>query len=80
MSHDKSSYKCADCVEAVQFLRDENTPTCSLRLASALELRKKVLYPDRDLILCSLKDPESLSVQIKTMQLNRVNTTNLVEN
>jgi hypothetical protein len=48
--------------------------------ASTSELPKKLLSPERELILPSLKDPESLSVQTETVQLNGINTNNLVEN
>jgi hypothetical protein len=42
------------------------------------ELPKKLLSPG-ELILPNLRDPESLSVQIETMRLDRVNTNKFVE-
>jgi hypothetical protein len=77
MSQGESSYKCAECITAFRSSKDENTPIRSLRSASTSELPKK-LSPERELILPSLKDPESLSVQIETVQLNGVNTNNPV--
>jgi hypothetical protein len=61
MSQGESSYKCAERVQTFRSSRDENTPIRGLRSASTSELPKK-LSPERELILPSLKDPESLSV------------------
>jgi hypothetical protein len=79
MSQGDSSYKCAECVKAILSSRHENTPILGLRSASTSELPKK-LSPEMELILPTLKDPESLSVQIETVRLNGANTNNLVEN
>jgi hypothetical protein len=50
-----------------------------MRSASTSELPKK-LFPERKLILPSLKDPESLNVQIETVRLRGANTNNPVKN
>jgi hypothetical protein len=51
-----------------------------MQSVSTSELPKKLLSPKREFILPSVKDPESLCVQIETVWLNGVNTYNLVEN
>jgi hypothetical protein len=51
-----------------------------MRSASTSELPKKLLSPDRELVLPDLKDADSLSVQIETERLNGVKTTDYVKN
>jgi hypothetical protein len=80
MAEGESTFKCAECVKVLRSSRDENTPIRSMRSASTSELHKKLLSPGREVLLPNLKDSDSLSVQIKTVRLNGVNTTNLVEN
>jgi hypothetical protein len=80
MAEDKSTLKCAQCVKVLWSSRDENNPIGSIRSTSASELLKKLLSPERELVLPDLKDSDSLSVQIETVRLNGINTTNLVEN
>jgi hypothetical protein len=79
MSQGESSFKCAERVKAFRSSRDENTTIRGLRSASTSELPKK-LSPERELILPTLKDPESLCVQIENVGLNWVNTNNHFEN
>lgn len=65
--------KCVDCVKAL-CCSSEGTPIHSLQFALTSEFPKKLLYSERELILSSLKGPESLSLQIETVQRNGFNT------
>jgi hypothetical protein len=80
MVESESTYECVLCFAAMRAFRDENTPIRNSRSASTLQLPKKIASPEREHILSDLKDPESLTVQIKTVRLNAANTHSLVEN
>jgi hypothetical protein len=60
-------------------VRNEDTPTRTLRSASTSELEKKVVSPGRDLIIPEIANMESISVQLETLRLNSVCTNNLIE-
>ncbi|KDR12811.1 hypothetical protein L798_13273 [Zootermopsis nevadensis] len=80
MSSGVSTFKCVSCCIGSRASRDDNTPVRATRSASTADLPLKIVSPDRELILPTFKDPESLSVQLETVRLNGVNTHNLVEN
>jgi hypothetical protein len=61
-------------------VRDEDTLIRSHRSASTSEIGKKILSPERELILPPLKDNDSLSVQPETVRLNGVCTKNMIKN
>jgi hypothetical protein len=78
MAKGESTYDCGACVKQLRYVRDENTPVGSLRSAATSEIGKTV-SPDGELILPPLEDNDSLSVQLETVRLNGVCTSNMIE-
>jgi hypothetical protein len=79
MSNGESTNKRGACVKEQRTVRNEDTPTRTLRFASTSDLEKKVISPGRDLILPEIANVESISVQLETIRLISVCTNNLIE-
>ena len=76
-----STYKCAECVKLLRVQRNDDTPV-KTRSASASDVPRKVVSPDRSLVIPPVFESdkfEALSVQVETVRLNGVCTLYLIE-
>jgi hypothetical protein len=67
MAIGKFTYTCGACVQKLLSVVDENIPHHSVRSASTSEIFKKLVPPNRELVLLALKDSDSFSVQLETV-------------
>ena len=75
------TYKCAECVKLLRVQRNDDTPV-KTRSASASDAPRKVVSPERSLVLPPVFDSdkfEALSVQVETVRLNGVCTMDLIK-
>jgi hypothetical protein len=68
------TYKCGACVEELRSAWNENTS----RPKSTSQIRKKMEFPGRNLVLHKLKDNESLRVLLETVILNGACSNNMI--
>jgi hypothetical protein len=67
-----STYKCTTCVKVLRLQRGDDTPV-KTRSSSTSDLPKKVISPERSLVLLPVIDTdryEALCMQLETVRLN----------
>ena len=76
-----STYKCAECVKLLRVQRNDDSPV-KTRSASASDAPRKVVSPERSLVLPPVFDTdkfEALSVQVETVRHIGVCTLDLIK-
>jgi hypothetical protein len=66
----KSSYQCSACTKLQKVSRRDDMPFKTQRSLSASDASKKILPPERQLILPSVCAKEALSVKTEMVRLN----------
>jgi hypothetical protein len=73
----RSSYKCEACIKLLK--RTEETPSKMQWSLSVSDATKKVVSPERQLILSPVCSKDSISAQIETVCLNGQSTVQVLE-